>query len=863
MHNNALASRQRLKHGRKYLPSVRRSQQPFARPVGVGHHAQHVAPLVEDAGDVAQRTVGIGLCGDLTRRGRIAEGDAVFGFQAVQILGGAEVVAFHVADGHLQHVALFQALGEGAVGRFHAQVDLLADVLEAGIAHQSAGQQSGFGQNLEAVADAQHQSAACGKLLHRTHHRREAGDGPGAQVVAVGKAAGNQHGVDALQVLGVVPEKGDGLMSHFGNHVIGVVVAVGAGKDENPKFHASRLSALPERGCGIRGAAVPEWESQLRPVVDSALAGHNRGDNRATEVPVQTALKIGSGGMDQSNPGQTPGLDSVLHSPLSPSTEIQFTLGPGATILTANRQAAQTMKCPAHELAGVEFPVFFTAPEEARDLYEVALRRGLAQGRFLELRTSDSGVCRLLCRAVRIKGKGERVRVTARNLSRSPSPAISQLDTQDKYRIAFEYAHLGVALADIEGNLFEVNRMMVQTFGFESGQLTSMKICDLAFPSDEALLREFFRAAQLGEQKKSSVEARFLDRRGKQIFVSLSCGMARSDAGIPQYMIVSFRDVTEGKKSQAELEELASYDALTKTLNRARMQERGSLEILRSERHGHKLSLVVIDLDRFKQVNDTYGHAVGDRVLIGFSEVTRNCLRQIDLFGRWGGDEFLLLLPDTGPVGARKMAERVRAALESFNFPQGLSITASLGGVGWRVGESFAALLERADAVMYRAKQAGGNRVEVDCDDLHNDTIRVPDHLPMHPLHWKRSYACGNSSIDGEHRQLFQISNRILTAMNVQDQQQEVLPLVDELVAAVVEHFHHEEALLQAWQYPQFEEHKDCHRGLLEQACDLVARCKRGQTTTGALLGFVIYDVVARHMLQEDFKYLPWIEKSE
>ena len=127
-----------------------------------------------------------------------------------------------------------------------AEVDLLADVVQAGVAHQRAGQQAGLAQDLEAIADAEHQAAGAGKLLHRLHDRGEARDGAGAQVIAIGEAAGDQDGVAALEVFRGMPEIGHWLPSDCVDDVVGVVVAVGAGEDQNAEFH--RPSSHPGTG---------------------------------------------------------------------------------------------------------------------------------------------------------------------------------------------------------------------------------------------------------------------------------------------------------------------------------------------------------------------------------------------------------------------------------------------------------------------------------------------------------------------------------------------------------------------------------------------------------------------------------------
>jgi hemerythrin len=129
-------------------------------------------------------------------------------------------------------------------------------------------------------------------------------------------------------------------------------------------------------------------------------------------------------------------------------------------------------------------------------------------------------------------------------------------------------------------------------------------------------------------------------------------------------------------------------------------------------------------------------------------------------------------------------------------------------------------------------------------------------------LRWRRIYACGDPVIDAEHRYLFQISNRILDATAHDEDLACIIPLMDELLAEVIQHFAHEEGILESHRYPFLTEHSQMHRQLEAQAVDLAGRIKRQEATTGALLGFLIQDVVGHHMLEEDSKYLPWVQKS-
>jgi diguanylate cyclase (GGDEF)-like protein len=164
------------------------------------------------------------------------------------------------------------------------------------------------------------------------------------------------------------------------------------------------------------------------------------------------------------------------------------------------------------------------------------------------------------------------------------------------------------------------------------------------------------------------------------------------------------------------VERQALVDGLTGVANRRRCSDALAAEVARAGRHGTALSLVLADLDDFKLVNDVHGHAAGDMVLREFADVLRATVRETDLAGRWGGEEFLLLLPGTDAVGAAQLAERVRLAFAERPIltPDGapLAVTCSFGVSQHRAGEDEDGLTAAADRALYRAKAQGKNRVE-------------------------------------------------------------------------------------------------------------------------------------------------------
>ena len=162
---------------------------------------------------------------------------------------------------------------------------------------------------------------------------------------------------------------------------------------------------------------------------------------------------------------------------------------------------------------------------------------------------------------------------------------------------------------------------------------------------------------------------------------------------------------------------LADMDHLTGCLNRRSLDVRLKIELARNRRTGVALACVFFDLDHFKQINDTYGHEVGDAALRHAARVVGALLRDVDVLGRYGGEEFIVLMPDTHLHGAREAANRMRQVLQRTPLTTGAKevvLTASFGAAIVRSHESQDSFLARADAAMYEAKRLGRNRVEVD-----------------------------------------------------------------------------------------------------------------------------------------------------
>ncbi|PNI05607.1 diguanylate cyclase [Vibrio diazotrophicus] len=305
------------------------------------------------------------------------------------------------------------------------------------------------------------------------------------------------------------------------------------------------------------------------------------------------------------------------------------------------------------------------------------------------------------------------------------------------------------------------------------------------------------------------------------------------------------------ERADEHILQMAMKDRLTGVWNRVRLEEEAPQEIARLERYGHPTSLLMVDLDHFKQVNDQYGHATGDLVLKEFCAVVQSCIRTTDILARWGGEEFVVLLPNSGFVNAAPLAERIRAAVEKHEFPYGLRVTASIGLAICQPSDSWSSWLDRADQALYRAKSTGRNRVEVENAPTEFDTSKTN----IVQLVWRPAYESGNAVIDTQHRALLEHSNILLQAILDNREKSEISQLVDCLISDIEQHFKDEEAIFQKAGYSDCKHHIELHEKLIDRARRLSDHFFNGQVRDSELLHFIMYEMVTQHILIEDRKY--------
>lgn len=188
--------------------------------------------------------------------------------------------------------------------------------------------------------------------------------------------------------------------------------------------------------------------------------------------------------------------------------------------------------------------------------------------------------------------------------------------------------------------------------------------------------------------------------------------MRKKSSNLLYYFIINLPYIDYFLK---KLTEKSRIDSLTNCYNKAEILSQIERFLLLFLRHKDPFSLIMYDIDYFKKINDTYGHLAGDYVLIKLSNIVKSLLRKSDICGRFGGEEFIIILPKTKVAGALKLANRIREACQKYSFEYNgkkIDVTISLGVTTANINDSVASLIERCDKALYDAKKNGRNRVE-------------------------------------------------------------------------------------------------------------------------------------------------------
>ncbi len=245
-------------------------------------------------------------------------------------------------------------------------------------------------------------------------------------------------------------------------------------------------------------------------------------------------------------------------------------------------------------------------------------------------------------------------------------------------------------------------------------------LSDLILNSDEEFIKENYKILYRFDNiiYAETYVPNIYDSKGAYIFIAASKLKDRNGKIIGA--IESIRDISDNKRMEEELHELSIKDSLTDSYNRRYFQERLEEEIERTKRNNTPFSLIMLDIDDFKVINDTYGHIVGDRVLIEIVNLVKNRIRKTDFIARWGGEEFMILLTNTNLQYAEKLAFELKNGICRLDIPEIDFVTASFGVTSYHQSDTVNSITKRVDELMYAAKAAGKNCVKSDLNDAND-----------------------------------------------------------------------------------------------------------------------------------------------
>ena len=275
------------------------------------------------------------------------------------------------------------------------------------------------------------------------------------------------------------------------------------------------------------------------------------------------------------------------------------------------------------------------------------------------------------------------IRLYERDIEQVPDPITYEVTKIHAYTIK---ENLGIALGEIniEAHILQqkirLNNLRISTVWIKTDSQWLMEHMHISLPTEAHNDDESYPIKEL-EERNIALQ-RIVEERTKELNEALS-----------------------------ELKVLAVTDSLTGIDNRGKIEQELHNEIERSRRYQLNLSMILIDIDNFKRINDTFGHLVGDKCIATFAKILNQRIRITDRIGRWGGEEFVVVCPQTELESAKKLADELRSLIEKYPFPQVGKVTASFGVASFLNGDDSGRLIGKADKALYEAKNNGRNQV--------------------------------------------------------------------------------------------------------------------------------------------------------
>jgi diguanylate cyclase (GGDEF)-like protein/hemerythrin-like metal-binding protein len=293
--------------------------------------------------------------------------------------------------------------------------------------------------------------------------------------------------------------------------------------------------------------------------------------------------------------------------------------------------------------------------------------------------------------------------------------------------------------------------------------------------------------------------------------------------------------------------ELILKDGLTGLWNRRRLDEVGKSEIARHIRYGTPASLALIDIDNFKKINDQHGHNVGDEILTKVSASCAKILRDTDILGRWGGEEFMVIFPGTSMSDLMRAAEQLRTVIHEIEIEPGRKISASIGLSLCLSSDTWESWIERADVALYQAKSLGKNIAQLDIPVTHEQNYSL--------IKWGGEFETGYQDIDAEHYNLISLINNWIKVSKENCTKNFLFEHLDVIRREICSHFDREDIFIADKNEILSAPHRGMHTHLIQRLDFLIESFKKEVIPLETISQFVIYELCVQHILIDDKKF--------
>ncbi len=342
---------------------------------------------------------------------------------------------------------------------------------------------------------------------------------------------------------------------------------------------------------------------------------------------------------------------------------------------------------------------------------------GNATATFTNRYRTKGGAYRWLEWSSRVDRHACAIYAVARDVTGRREAERSRREARERFRRIFDDSFAGIALIGLDGRILEANRPLGAFLGMTPDELVGRHtLTEFAEPEGIARIRDSVERVYSGDSDNYRDEIRVKRADGKMVWVDLTISVIRDEDGKPLYRLSQLLDIQARKEAESELQHLADHDPLSGVFNRRRFEVELDTERTHEAQHARSSAVLLFDVDKFKEINDTLGHAAGDAVIVRLGETLRGQVRTGDAVARLGGDEFAILLRRVDIADAERIATKIREQARvdiarAIDSPMPVGLSVGIAMIDGACDASADAILGRADAAMYEAKHRGGDRV--------------------------------------------------------------------------------------------------------------------------------------------------------